>query len=84
MLNNYILLKPAQKYIERLPPDEQLRIIRALDLLITDKNRLDIKPLKGRIESRLRVGNYRILFVEDTAKKLYVITTIGSRGDVYK
>ncbi|WP_373479695.1 type II toxin-antitoxin system RelE/ParE family toxin [Geminocystis sp.] len=40
--------------------------------------------MKGRLEFRLRVGKYCILFLEDTNNYLYVITAIGSRGDIYK
>jgi len=40
--------------------------------------------LKGRLEFPLRVGKYRILFLEDTNNYLYVITAIRSRGDIYK
>ncbi|MFM7426238.1 MAG: type II toxin-antitoxin system RelE family toxin [Elainella sp.] len=80
----YVVLKPAQKYLERMQPDDQLRIIEALDTLLTEPETLDIKPLKGRPELRLRVGKYRVLFVEDQKTQTYVITTIGSRGDVYK
>lgn len=63
---------------------DQKRIINALDTLITAPTTLDVKPLKGRSEMRLRVGKYRILFVEDAENKAYIVTTIGSRGDVYK
>lgn len=80
----YVVLRPAQKYLERMQPDDQLRIIEALDTLLTEPETLDIKPLKGRSELRLRVGKYRVLFVEDQGTQTYVVTTIGSRGDVYK
>jgi mRNA interferase RelE/StbE len=80
----YVLLKPAQKYLERMQPDDQLRMIEALDILLTASETLDIKPLKGRSELRLRVGQYRLLFIKDREAKTYVITTIAPRGDVYK
>lgn len=80
----YVVLKPAQKYLERMQPSDQLRIVNALDTLLTEPEILDIKPLKGRLELRLRVGKYRVLFVEDREAQTYVITTIASRGDVYK
>ncbi|WP_241681884.1 type II toxin-antitoxin system RelE family toxin [Cyanobacterium aponinum] len=51
--------------------------------MVNNSTNLDIKKLKGRLEFRLRVGKYRILFIEDIDNNLYVITTIGSRGDVY-
>lgn len=83
-MTDYILLKSAQRYLLRMQLDDQVRIVKALDALVTDSTGLDIKPLKGRLEFRLRVGKYRILFVEDTDNQVYVVTQIGSRGDVYK
>ncbi|MGB3263518.1 MAG: type II toxin-antitoxin system RelE/ParE family toxin [Microcoleus sp.] len=83
-MTDYILLKSAQRYLQRMQLDDQVRIVKALDALVTDSTGLDIKPLKGRLEFRLRVGKYRILFVEDTDNEVYIVTLIGSRGDVYK
>jgi mRNA interferase RelE/StbE len=72
----YIILKPAQRYLEKMQTTDQKKIINALDTLVSeDTGGLDLKSLKGRPEKRLRVGKYRIL---------YVVTVIGSRGDVYK
>lgn len=67
-----------------MQPEDQIRIVQALDTLLTEPDQLDIKPLKNRAESRLRVGKYRVLFVEETETQTCVITTIGPRGDVYK
>jgi mRNA interferase RelE/StbE len=80
----YVVLKPTQKYLERMQPDEQVRIVEALDLLLSAPETLDIKLLKGRSELRLRVGKYRVLFIKDQEAQIYVVTTIGSRGDIYK
>jgi len=80
----YVLLKPAQKYLERMQLDDQLRVIEALDTLLTASETLDMKSLKGRPELRLRIGKYRVLLIEDRDAKTYVITTIAPRGDVYK
>ncbi|NEO78084.1 type II toxin-antitoxin system RelE/ParE family toxin [Moorena sp. SIO4G3] len=81
---DYILLKQAERYLMRMPNHDQIRIINALDTLISNPSTLDIKSLKGRPEFRLRVGKYRILFRKDREKQVYIITAIGSRGDVYK
>jgi mRNA interferase RelE/StbE len=83
-LTDYILLKAAERYLSRMQPDDQVRIVKALDTLVSDDRGLDIKQLKGRPELRLRVGKYRILFVEDSENQVYVVTAINSRGDVYK
>jgi len=45
---DYILLKAAERYLERMQPEDKVRIVNALDALITDSEMLDIKPLKGR------------------------------------
>jgi mRNA interferase RelE/StbE len=67
-----------------MPPVDQIRIVEALDTLVTQPETLDIKLLKGRPESRLRVGKYRVLFIADLENRTYIVTTIGPRGDVYK
>ena len=81
---NLVILKKAQKYLKKLNYADQKRIIQDLKLLIQDKNLVDIKLLKGRLEWRLRVGNFRILYWEDQENKTYVVTKIKSRGDIYK
>lgn len=81
---NLIVLKQAEKYLQKLSSVDQKRIIKALKLLIKDKNLADIKPLKGRLEWRLRVGDFRILYREDQENQIYIVTKIKSRGDVYK
>ncbi len=81
---DYVLLRPAQRYLKRMPIEDQLRVIEALDRLVQDATGLDIKPLKGRPELKLRVGKYRVLLVEDQENEVYVVTTIAPRGDVYK
>jgi mRNA interferase RelE/StbE len=41
----------------------------------------NVKALKGSSALRIRVGDYRIVFVEDTAG--IVVTRVGPRGGVY-
>jgi mRNA interferase RelE/StbE len=79
-----ILTNAAKKYLNKLTPDNQKRIINALRSLITEPSLADLKPLKGRDEARLRVGDYRVILKIDTENKKIVVTKIGSRGDVYK
>jgi len=75
---------PAERYLKRLYIENQERIIRALKLLLADRTLVDIKPLKGRNDWRLRVGDYRVIFIIDNENKVYFVTKIGPRGDVYK
>jgi mRNA interferase RelE/StbE len=74
--------KKAAKDYKKLPRDYKGLIDLALQKLSTGLP-VDIRPITGESDSyRIRVGNYRILFVviEDTL----VVTKIGPRGDVYK
>ena len=62
---NLIILKQAEKYLQKLSPVDQKRIIKTLKLFIEDKTLTDIKPLKGRLGWWLRLGDFRILYRED-------------------
>lgn len=80
----HVIIAPvAKKRILKIPNPDQERIISAIDELHSGLNG-DIKPLSGRSEWRLRVGNWRILLDIDIAKRLVVVLFVGSRGDVYK
>jgi len=59
-LADYILLRQAERSLERMPKNDQIRLLEALDTLISDSTKLDIKPLYGRDELRLRVDKYRV------------------------
>ena len=79
-----IILRRPRRYLERLPKDEQERILQALEALQADPERTPVKPLVGRPEGSLRVGDRRILLRMEKERGRIVITRIGSRGDVYK
>ena len=80
----FLILKPAQRYLKRLSRSDQERIIKGLKALLVNSKNTDVKALKGRPEFRLRIGNYRALFLIDQKNQIYIITQIGIRGDIYK
>ena len=79
-----ILLRPARRYLERLPQSEQHRILDALEELQRDPASASVKPLRGRPEWSLRIGDRRILLRVDREAQLFIVTRIGPRGDIYK
>ncbi len=79
-----ILGKPVRRRIERIPNPDKERIKKAIKDLETKHKQMDIKPLVGRNLHRLRVGNWRLLMVMNEEEKVILITTLDSRGDVYK
>jgi mRNA interferase RelE/StbE len=79
-----VLLRPARRYLEKLPSTEQERVPDALAALGEDPFGGDVKPLKGRPEWSLRVGELRALLRVDRDEQTIVVTLIAPRGDVYK
>lgn len=76
-----IIKKKAKKFIDKLPKNERLRIVRAIELL---PNGEDIKKLKGHSDLlRLRVGDYRIIYTVDNGELIIYIIDAGSRGEIY-
>ncbi len=80
----FIFLQPARSYLERLSSEERKRIYDALEQLLKDPRNAPLKRLHGRPEWALRVGDSRILLRPDRAAKVFIVTRIGSRGDIYK
>ncbi|MFM2380739.1 MAG: hypothetical protein RLZZ143_3322 [Cyanobacteriota bacterium] len=80
----YIILKPVERYLKRLQPRSQERILNELDKLLASPTQTDFKKLKGRESYRLRVGNYRVLMQVNREERLFIVTEIGPRGDIYK
>lgn len=79
-----VIQRPARRYLEKLTLADRERILDDLTILQNNPENLDFKPLKGRFDWRLRVGDYRVLVRVDRENKLFVVTRIGSRGDIYK
>jgi len=82
MLQQYhiIFYKPLSKLLKGIPVEHQERIIEKIEFL---RNGLsgDVKKLTNQEEYRLRVGNYRVLFiVEETT---ITILSIKHRQGVY-
>jgi mRNA interferase RelE/StbE len=80
-----VVVSPTvKKRLARLERPERERIIQALIDLGEDPFGLDVKPLKGRPEWRLRVGQWRVVLRVDKKNLVIVAVSLGSRGDVYK
>ena len=74
--------KQAQKFIFKQPPQQQKRILSAINKL---PNEGDIRPLQGYENTfRLRVGNYRVIYTIKNEIVTISVMYIGNRGDIYK
>jgi mRNA interferase RelE/StbE len=74
----------AEKDIRRLDRPVRRRILRALGRLAADPEGIGgIRRLSGRAGSRLRVGDWRVLFELDNATREIVVDRILPRGRAY-
>lgn len=77
-----VIEKPAMKFLQKQPPAQRERLLRAIQGL-PDVG--DIKPLSGHENLyRLRVGTYRVIYSIEGVLLIIRVLTIGNRGDVYK
>jgi len=76
-----VLDRNAAKRLERTNEPLKGRIIEALNGLIEEPPRGDIKKLQGRNDYRLRIGSYRVLFRIES--NTVIVTNIASRGQAY-
>ena len=73
--------KEALKELDRLEPIICRRIIKKIDEMSENSSSCDIKKLKSSDNYRLRVGDYRILFIFDT--NIIKILKVGHRKHIY-
>ena len=76
-----IIKKRAKKFIDKLPKQEKLRLVTAIEEL---PNGSDIKKMKGHDDlMRLRVGDYRVVYTVDNGELIVLVIDAGNRGDIY-
>ena len=76
---------PAQKELETLPDNVLERVVRKLDALRDTPRPAGCKKLKGYEDQwRVRVGDWRVVYVIDDAAKLVSVTRIAHRREVYE
>lgn len=78
--------KQALKKLEKMPQKQRSLIATSIQVLGVnpDNSGLDVTKLESRPGYRMRVGNWRILYLRDDEVKILSIFKIGPRGDVYK
>ncbi|MFH0898482.1 MAG: type II toxin-antitoxin system RelE/ParE family toxin [bacterium] len=80
-----VLLNSARKNLQKIPHQERLKILKKLDLLIGEQVSLNIKKLRSFQDLyRIRSGDYRIIYKNDSKKQIFLIAIICHRKEVYK
>ncbi len=76
--------KSAVQEIKKLPSRELKNILAKIDSLADSPRGPDTVKLSAEEKYRVRVGDYRILYmIEDAVLTVYVVK-VGHRKDVYK
>ena len=81
------LAQKARKQLLRLDRPLRDRLTRQmLRLAEWPDTPLDVKPLRGERagEYRLRVGEYRVVFIVDEEKQRILVREVGPRGRIYR
>lgn len=78
------LTRRAEKDIARLDPPVKSRILQALVRLGRDpQNATGVRKLAGRPESRLRVGDWRVIFEISLERRQISVVRVLPRGRAY-
>jgi len=78
------LKRSAEKELDRLPIEVHDRVIKQLISLRDNPRPHGMKKLHGREGCRIRVGDYRILYVIDDKENKLEIISIAHRKEVYR
>lgn len=77
--------KSAEKYIEKLPKKTATKIINKILSLENEPRPEGCIKLKGGKDGfRIRIGDYRVVYLIDDENKIVRIIDIGDRKDIYK
>jgi mRNA interferase RelE/StbE len=86
-LNKYAVevAAAARKELEELPDNVLARVVGKLESLADNPRPSGCKKLIGyKDQWRIRVGDWRVVYVIDDAAKIVSVTRIAHRREVYK
>lgn len=85
MYSYAVELKPsARKELESLPDTVLARVVRKVESLANDPRPTGCKKLKGyKDQWRIRIGDWRVVYIIDDAARLVSVTRIAHRREVY-
>jgi mRNA interferase RelE/StbE len=77
--------KSAQKELLAIAPIYQIKIITAIDGLANNPRPDGVKKIKFNANAwRIRIADYRVIYVIEDTIKIIEIQAIGHRKDIYK
>ena len=73
----------ADRDLGRLDPQVRQRVLAAIERLASDPRSAGLRRLSGRAESRLRVGDWRVIVELDIPARTIIIQRVLPRGRAY-
>lgn len=79
------ITRSAQKEIRKISPPHINRVVLAIRKLAKDPRSAECQKIRS-VENgyRVRVGDYRVIYVIDNSEEVLVIIKVGHRRDVYR
>lgn len=79
-------IKPSfGRDFDALPPDVQVRVTRKIDALANNPRPPGVEKVKGAEELyRLRIGDYRVLYIIEDRRLIIVMVRVRHRREVYR
>jgi mRNA interferase RelE/StbE len=74
----------VEKALRKLPEHVVRAVKRAIDGLANDPRPPGAKRLSAREEWKIRVGDYRVLYLIEDARLTIMVVKVGHRSDVYR
>lgn len=74
----------VQKKLDKLPESVALNLIRSMQELATNPWPVGCKKLKAQEGYRIRIGDYRIIYLIKNRELIVLILDVGHRKDIYK
>ncbi|MDY0226094.1 MAG: type II toxin-antitoxin system RelE/ParE family toxin [Desulfomicrobium apsheronum] len=84
MMYRVEILRSAAKELQRIHPDDRVRIIAALQNLANDPRPNGCKKLTNRPAWRIRIGAYRVIYEIHDRELLVLVVTAGKRNEIYR
>jgi mRNA interferase RelE/StbE len=84
MTYTVLILRRAQRELQRLPQEDYERVREAMRGLARNPRPTGCLALTGRAGWRIRVGDYRVIYEIDDAQHTVTIAHVGHRRDVYR
>ena len=78
------ILRSAAKELQRIHPDDRVRIIAALQNLANDPRPTGSKKLTNRPAWRIRIGAYRVIYEIHDRELLVLVVAAGKRSEIYR